>query len=112
MDEFVHGMKASPSWYDVIDCKEPFILSIIFFQLFLTFICTTWHSETCQWLSFLFILLLLNGMEYLNEIGRLNWKNFASHNYFDGRGNFMALFMAGPLLMTGFCQVACTIQAI
>lgn len=121
MDEFIHDVKeqlisqygdilTSPSWYEIIDWKEPFIISIIFFQVLLfTFVCTTFRYEKCQWFSFLLIVGLLFSMEHWNKVGKIHWNSFATQNYFDAHGVFMMLFIAGPLFITGFLQVACTI---
>mmetsp|Transcript_11224 Transcript_11224/g.28319 ORF Transcript_11224/g.28319 Transcript_11224/m.28319 type:complete len:97 (-) Transcript_11224:31-321(-) len=47
--------------------------------------------------------------EWINRWAHANWQSFATQDYFDRRGVFMACLWSGPLLLNGFVGVLCFI---
>ena len=44
------------------------------------------------------IFVVVRSAEWLNEKGAEHWESFATQNYFDKRGIFLAIMLSGPLL--------------
>lgn len=93
-------------WYEAVDWTEPLIVGLIVFQaaLLLTVV-TTRKRLGLQAVIFVLIVSLLAFAERLNSWAHNNWRLFASQQYFDQRGVFVGIFLAGPLLFTGFVQL-------
>ena len=63
------------------------------------------HSLTVQFVLFVLILVLGSLAERLNTWAADNWGAFATQNYFDSNGLFLAVVYALPLIVIGFVQV-------
>jgi TRAP-type uncharacterized transport system fused permease subunit len=51
------------------------------------------------------IVILVKSAEYLNQIAGEQWESFATQNYFDDRGIFIAIMFSSPLLMDSFMML-------
>lgn len=100
-------------WYEVVDWKEPFIVSLISFHLlFLLVVVYTRKQYVAQCVWFALLIALIGLSERINTFGRDHWRSFASQRYFDERGFFMLLFFSGPLLCLGFVQLMLNIHTM
>lgn len=93
-------------WYEVVDWKEPFIVSLLVFHvLFLLVVVFTRKQYVAQGVWFALLITLIGLSERINTFGRDHWRSFATQRYFDESGFFMLLFFSGPLLCLGFLQL-------
>lgn len=55
------------------------------------------------------MLVLIGGIvrsaEYLNHWASQHWEEFATQDYFDKRGVFIAIMVSGPLLLDSFVML-------
>jgi hypothetical protein len=51
------------------------------------------------------IVILVKSAEYLNQIAGEQWESFATQNYFDDRGIFIAIMFSSPLLLDSFIML-------
>ena len=51
------------------------------------------------------IAIIVKSAEFLNELGSTHWREFATQNYFDKRGIFVAIMLSGPLLVDSFIML-------
>ena len=51
------------------------------------------------------IAIIVKSSEFLNELGNTYWRDFATQNYFDKRGIFVAIMLSGPLLVYSFIML-------
>jgi hypothetical protein len=51
------------------------------------------------------IAVLVKSAEYLNQTAGENWESFATQNYFDDRGIFVAIMFCSPLLLDSFLML-------
>lgn len=49
--------------------------------------------------------ILVRSAERLNTYAAHNWEQFATQNYFDSKGVFMAIFLCAPLLLDSFLML-------
>jgi transmembrane protein 18 len=49
--------------------------------------------------------LIVRSAERLNSYGAEHWESFATQNYFDRRGIFVAVMLCGPLLVFSFIML-------
>lgn len=100
-------------WYEAVDWSEPLVIGAIAFHLvlFLLVFFTRKHLPI-QFVLFLLIVFLLFITERVNSWARENWKLFATQQYFDGRGVFIGIFYAAPLMAAGFFQLVRTPEVV
>ena len=101
--EHFHAFRAAINW------SEPFILSLIAFHV-IVFILCMWASRPSRSLVprvaiMITIGILVRSAERLNMYAAYNWEQFATQNYFDSKGVFMAIFLCGPLLLDSFLML-------
>ncbi|DBA00937.1 TPA: hypothetical protein N0F65_006137 [Lagenidium giganteum] len=93
-------------WYEAVEWKEPLIVGLIAAHVaLLATVVLTRKQLGVQFALFVLILGLVFVAEHVNRWCRLNWRSFATQNYFDESGVFMAIFYGGPLLVIGFLQL-------
>jgi len=84
---------------DSIDWSEPWILGLIVFHI-TVFIVILSFRKKAEALTPLFLLLLV--LVYLSETLNIwcasNWQKFATINYFDTSGSFIAFMFALPMI--------------
>jgi hypothetical protein len=90
--------------------SEPFILALAAFQLVMFVLCL-WASRRDAGLTYRVVLMLLiavlvKSAEYLNQTAGEHWESFATQNYFDDRGIFVAIMFCAPLLLDSFIMLA------
>jgi hypothetical protein len=51
------------------------------------------------------IAVLVKSAEYLNRTAGEHWESFATQNYFDERGVFVAITFCSPLLLDSFLML-------
>lgn len=89
---------------------EPFIVSLISFQVVMFFLCL-WASRKGRSMASRITVLLVVGVlvrcaELLNGYAARNWEAIATQNYFDRGGIFVGIFFCGPLLLDSFMMLA------
>ncbi|XVF29966.1 hypothetical protein REPUB_Repub16aG0016700 [Reevesia pubescens] len=86
-------------FFHAIDWKEPWLMSLLAFHVFLLII-TIFSRKNTNFQMCLFLLALLGVYfaESLNRFLGYNWKKFATQNYFDPSGVFLSALWSGPLL--------------
>ncbi|KAJ0409876.1 hypothetical protein P43SY_005770 [Pythium insidiosum] len=100
-------------WYEIVDWTEPLIVGLLATHaVLLATVFWTRHQHTVQFALFLSIMLLLFMTQRLNAWAREHWRLFATQQYFDERGVFMAIFYAAPLLAIGFFQLLLTMKSL
>ena len=91
-----------------ITWKEPFILTIVVFQIVML-LCTFMLTRRCGMTFRLLILSFMAGIvrsaEWFNKYGSRNWEQFATQNYFDEKGIFISIMVSAPLLMMTFLML-------
>ncbi|OQR98153.1 hypothetical protein ACHHYP_09046 [Achlya hypogyna] len=93
-------------WYEAVDWHEPLIVGLLVFHLLLLVGVLAFRKVYfIQVALFVFICGTIGLSERLNGLGQTHWRVFATQNYFDKNGVFMGIFVAGPLLVTGFVQL-------
>jgi hypothetical protein len=101
--EHFHAFRSAIRW------TEPFILSLVVFQVTLFFLCL-WASNPRRSLVtriaiMLFMGILVRSSEWLNVYGGQHWDEFCSQNYFDSNGIFIGIFLSAPLLIDSFLML-------
>jgi TRAP-type uncharacterized transport system fused permease subunit len=92
-----------------ITWSEPFILALAAFQLVMFVLCL-WASRrdaglTSRIVLMVTIAVLVKSAEYLNQTAGEHWESFATQNYFDDRGVFVAIMFCSPLLLDSFIML-------
>lgn len=84
-----------------VNWKEPFIISLVCFHLFLWIVSITKRKNSdFQIFLFLFCSLCVYIAEYLNKtLSQGLWQVLCTQNYFDPRGVFAMMMYSGPLLV-------------
>lgn len=88
-----------------ITWNEPFIRSIIAFQilmLFCTFMVTRRSGMSSRLLLLGTMFGIVRSAEWLNKFGAKNWEQYATQNYFDEKGIFISLMLSAPILLMAF----------
>lgn len=47
-------------------------------------------------------VLVVIGGKHINRFAAMNWRRFATQNYFDQNGAFFTILVSAPLLVTAF----------
>lgn len=96
-----------------INWREHLIIGLLIFHaaLFLLVLITR-KSFSFQVFIFLFVCILVFVSERVNTVASLEWKSFATQNYFDSRGVFMGIFFNAPLLCILFFQMVSIVHNI
>lgn len=102
-------MEHLDAFRSAINWTEPFILSLLGFQVFMFFLCY-WASRKDRGLVPRISVMVLVGVlvrcaEYINGYAARNWESFATQNYFDRNGIFIGIFFCGPLLLDSFLML-------
>jgi transmembrane protein 18 len=102
MDHF-HAFRSAITW------NEPIILGLLVFQVVMFGLCM-YVSRRDRSLAPRVVMLVLIGVlvrsaEYLNHWASQNWETFATQDYFDKRGVFVAIMVSGPLLLDSFVML-------
>lgn len=101
--EHFHAFRSAIRW------TEPFILSLVVFQVTLFFLCL-WASRPSRSLGtriaiMLFMAIVVRSSEWLNVYGGQHWADFCTQNYFDSKGVFIGIFLCAPLLLDSFLMM-------
>lgn len=105
--EKLHAFKSAITW------DEPFIIYLLIFHviIILCAISVTKSASLFKKGTLLgFMAVIVRSAEYMNTRGRLNWERFATQDYFDTSGVFVALMICTPLLITMFCMLIAMLQ--
>ena len=97
LTEHFQAFKSAINW------SEKFILGLIVFQIVMFLLCF-WVSRKDRGLAPRLILMavifvIVRSAEWLNDLGEEHWESFATQDYFDKRGIFVAIMLSGPLLL-------------
>jgi transmembrane protein 18 len=102
-------MESLEAFRSAITWSEPFILSIIAFQVVmfvLTIYVGKFNPNLAPRLGIMVVIaIIVKGSEYLNQYGNDNWKSFCTQNYFDAQGVFMSIMVCAPLLVYSFIML-------
>eukprot|EP00522_Entomoneis_paludosa_P015783 CAMPEP_0172454430 /NCGR_PEP_ID=MMETSP1065-20121228/11421_1 /TAXON_ID=265537 /ORGANISM="Amphiprora paludosa, Strain CCMP125" /LENGTH=267 /DNA_ID=CAMNT_0013206757 /DNA_START=36 /DNA_END=839 /DNA_ORIENTATION=+ len=116
MGNIMQGQSGPQTFQDHLDAfrtaitwSEPFILSLLAFQLFM-FLATIYVSRKGVALAPRIVIMALiagvvRGAEYLNTWAGQNWQDYCTQNYFDQRGVFTSIFVCAPLLVDSFIML-------
>jgi len=86
---YIQSINWNEPWLQGILCLHGFIGSVTIF---------TRKCTSVQIFLFLFYLSVIYMGERINEKAALNWKLFATQQYFDSNGLFISVILLGPLL--------------
>jgi hypothetical protein len=96
MDHF-QAFKSAITW------SEPFIYSLVAFQVVIFLLCLVVSRKGTgvapRLTIMVFIGILVRSAEWLNGIGARNWEKCCTQNYFDRKGIFIGIMLCGPLLV-------------
>jgi hypothetical protein len=96
MDHF-QAFKSAITW------SEPFIYSLVAFQVVMFLLCLAVSRKgtgvTPRLSLMVFTGILVRSAEWLNGIGARNWEKYCTQNYFDKKGIFIGVMLCGPLLV-------------
>jgi hypothetical protein len=95
--EHFHAFRSAIRW------SEKFIIGLMTFQ-FIMFLLCLFVSRRDRGLTprvcvLVFIGAVVRSAEWLNSLGAKYWERFATQDYFDKRGIFVAIMLSGPLLL-------------
>jgi len=109
MDEVMQGQVGPKNTWEnlqafraAINWTEPFILSLLFFQIFTLFICyhiRKYGGTTSRLILLAVIAIIVRSMEWMNKKCQIQWHRFATQNYFDPQGIFVSIFITCPLMI-------------
>jgi TRAP-type uncharacterized transport system fused permease subunit len=92
-----------------ITWSEPFILALAAFQLVMFLLCLFASRKNAglplRIVLMVTIAVLVKSAEYLNQTAGEHWESFATQNYFDERGVFVAITFCSPLLLDSFLML-------
>lgn len=94
--EHIQAFVAAITW------KEPFIIFLLAFHavVIATALVLNRKGGTYTRMGLMiFVGIIIRLSEWLNGIGANRWREFATQNYFDRSGTFMAIMLCAPLLM-------------
>jgi hypothetical protein len=97
-----------------ITWSEPFILSLVTFQIFMLLACL-WVSRKNRSMAPRLVVMVFIGItvrmaERLNRLGAKHWQSFSTQNYFDRRGFFVSIMLCSPLMMDCLIMVFCYLR--
>jgi transmembrane protein 18 len=102
-------MENLSAFRSAITWTEPFIVSIIVFQIFmfLTCIYVSRYNDTLapRLILMIFMASMVKGSEYINTYGHAHWQEYCTQNYFDTQGVFISTMICGPLLLDSFMML-------
>lgn len=94
--EHLQAFKSAINW------SEPFVMSLVAFQIAMFIICLLVSRRnvglTPRLVVMIFIAAIVRLAERMNRIGAKHWEKIATQNYFDKQGVFVAIVFCGPLL--------------
>ena len=103
MMESLHAFRSAITW------SEPFIISLLLFQVIMFLLCiyvSKYNPHLAPRLGIMvFIAILVKGSEYMNQYGSDHWESFCTQNYFDAQGVFMSMMICAPLLVDSFIML-------
>jgi hypothetical protein len=104
------ALAALSDFVDSVRWTEPFVAGLIALHCALLVVALSLRkSQVAQVTMLLAISAIVFSARSLNSLGHSNWQLFATQDYFDSQGMFMAIFVSGPLLLTA--NVAVVSQA-
>lgn len=93
-----------------ITWREPFVLSLLAFQVAMFCVCMFVSRKNASLASRLVVMCVIGavvrGSEYINRFGAMHWQEFATQNYFDERGVFISIMLCAPLLLDSFIMLS------
>jgi len=101
--EHFHAFRHAITW------SEPFILSLVAFQICMLLICIRVSRRGCGVVPRIVVMALIAAIvrsaEHLNRHAARNWETIATQNYFDQRGIFTSIMLCAPLLFDCFVML-------
>jgi TRAP-type uncharacterized transport system fused permease subunit len=95
--EHLQAFRSAITW------SEPFIYSLVAFQVVMFLLCLVVSRKSTgiapRLTLMVFIGILVRCAEWLNGIGARNWEKYCTQNYFDSKGIFIGIMLCGPLLV-------------
>lgn len=86
-----------------INWSEGFIVGLIVFQIIMFVLCFLVSRRdgglAPRLALMVFVFAVVRSAEWLNAMGEEHWESFATQDYFDKRGIFVAIMLSGPLLL-------------
>jgi hypothetical protein len=106
--EQFHAFRHAITW------SEPFILSLVAFQILMILACLFVsrknRSMASRLIVMVFIGITVRMGERLNRLGARHWQSFSTQNYFDQRGIFVSVMLCAPLLMDCLLMLFCYLR--
>ena len=89
-----------------VNWDEWFLMPLlgIYITLFLLVLLTR-NNINFQFIIFTAIFVVVLCAQWINRICAENWRSFATQNYFQDRGTFVAVFLCAPLLAIATVQL-------
>jgi len=101
--EWEHFKFSLIDFYEGVDWKEPFIVSLLTFHVLLFLIVLlTRKRHNVQIFLFFTLVALVWLSRSINDFCLAHWKEFARFEYFDKQGFFISLMFSAPLLLCTF----------
>jgi hypothetical protein len=101
--EHIDAFRQAITW------SEPFILGLAAFQLVMFLLCLFASRQNAglplRIVLMVTIAVLVKSAEYLNQYAGEHWESFATQNYFDEKGIFVAIMFCSPLLLDSFLML-------
>jgi hypothetical protein len=93
-----------------VDWSETWIQCLLAFQLIVfVSVISLRHVFELQVFLFAMICALVFSAEFINAYAQEHWEEFSKQDYFDKRGVFTSTLLSGPLLISGFTLMICTL---
>jgi len=90
-------------FYHAVDWTESWLVALGGFHLVVwALVLLTWRSNEAQMVLLISLLALVYSAEWLNSLGSRHWKEFATQDYFDRGGVFIAAVYCAPMLLAAF----------
>lgn len=97
-----------------ITWSEPFIISLIAFQVIAFATCLYMSRRgrgmVPRLVTMVIVAILVRCAELLNGYGARNWESLCTQNYFDKGGIFVGIMLCGPLLLDCFIMLTLLIR--
>ena len=102
-------MERLDAFRHAIAWSEPFIIGLVVFQIVMfaltLYVGRRGFNSTIRIALLIFVFVIVRAAEYLNTWGAHEWESFATQNYFDRQGLFIAIFWCAPLLVDAFIML-------